>query len=260
MCKRLRHGNRVDRTFRVTRRRLGILAAWAAAAAGIAGCTVPGGKSTAVESAAPGTTVQRLVYRTESDRLNVLAGGTAVAGLPPVTISVLEIRSPHPHGMPEHAQAVLMCVPADADSPTGPAALWQWLVGGDGAEASRSPPANAAERVQAWVIDLPQEQFDRLLSRLREKNFYQRARSFRAQAYVATETGGRRFGREFEELPELDALIVRVHREGRLVAPAPDLRGLVAPGPTLSSAATGPPAMETESHRITLLPPVDGTR
>jgi len=170
-----------------------------------------------------------ITYRTESDRVNLAAAGysgpTQMVSfqqpspglLPNVTETTLQIQHPHPDGLPGYARAKVFVRPNGAEE-SEEGSFWSRLIGGsddqDGANRN-------AQIVEAWLLDIPAWQVNGIMTKLQEQNFFRRAKVLNAETFLAVKADGAGFGKKYRSVPELDALILRVRREGRPVGRPP---------------------------------------
>ena len=194
-----------------------------------AGCSSLGGRTPVSRSASAPYETAKLAYRTGSDRLNLLTaaeppGGQLVSyqqtGLSPVpefTESTLQIAYPHPGGRAGYALVTVVfdAQPDGASSGFGPASIWKKITGSSSDEGQ--PADQRFLFRETWTMDIPRWQLDRILAKLREQNYFRKAKVTSANALLATEIDGARFGKDVKELPELDSIIVRIRSQGRLV-------------------------------------------
>jgi len=166
----------------------------------------------------------RIVYRTPSDRLNIAAAGQpgpqiawASTGaptsllMPNLTTSTLEIKYPHPRGLSGMAQAnvVIRRTSTSADDKPGFfARLTSWT-----RKSEQTAPQPTYSEV--WSLDLPAWQVKAVVDKLRKDNFFQGSKVLNSAAYLGVDLNGKKFGKDYRAVPELDALILRVRREGR---------------------------------------------
>lgn len=178
-----------------------------------------------------------ILYRTNSDRLNLLAAQPtepirrasyqqhSATLIPAVSISTLQIRYPHPTGRKDLAQAVVAFSPAGVDSALQSESILDQIPGlGKQASDERAAP------IETWTLDIPKWQVDGIVAKLQKANFFRRAKILGSTSYLAVKTKGNAFGKNYRNVDELDALIVRVRRQGHPAGP--DGRPLVARRPT----------------------------
>lgn len=165
----------------------------------------------------------RIVYHSESDRLNVWAAGQAAEGsssplpaawLPGVSTCKLEIVHPHPQGTAGYALATLVFSPLQDEGQGG--GIWETMtrtITGGEPPQPRDPVAD-----ETWLLEIPAAQVDGILAKLRQQNFFQRSKTLNPAVFLRVELDGTGFGKEFRAVPELDALIVRTRQQGRNAA------------------------------------------
>jgi hypothetical protein len=195
-----------------------------------AGCSLPE-KQGSVETL---TTAEQfnevsIVYRTESDRVNLAAAGYSEPAqfvslqqpspglLPNVTTTTLQIRHPHPDGIPGYACARVIVQPNGAEESEG-RSMWSRLFG---SSDNQSEANHNAQIVEAWLLDIPAWQVNGIMTKLQQQNFFRRAKVLDAEAFLAVKADGAGFAKNYRSVPELDALILRVRREGRPAAGPP---------------------------------------
>ena len=147
--------------------------------------------------AAPTVPAVNIAYTTASDRLNVLAGTPTVnqfastgqpmsSMLPNVTESTLEVNYPHPQDRTGLAQVILhVGIKGTTDSSAG-----------------------------TWLLDIPAWQVEGIMKRLRDENFFRRAKALGSEVEMSVTQDGQNFSKRFRAVPELDALVLRTFREG----------------------------------------------
>jgi hypothetical protein len=203
-----------------------------------------------------------ITYRTESDRVNLAAAGysgpTQMVSfeqpspglLPNVTTTTLNIQRPHPDGIPGYARARVVVRANGAEESKG-GSIWGRLVGGSDDQRAAS---DNAQIIEAWLLDIPAWQVNGIVKKLQKQNFFRRAKVLGAETFLAVKADGAEFGKEYRSLPELDALILRVRREGRpagrppygpiqpTYGPSQPTYGPAQPAYGPTHAYTGPPS------------------
>jgi hypothetical protein len=208
-----------------------------------AGCAKLSGRRTPALDAATDFNAGRprikLAYATDSGRLNLLAlaappteqlvtyQATSPLTIPEFARCRLALVSPHPQGKAGYAMASLVVLPQDdqqAASTFG--SLWSGLTGDDSEQPSTKDLA-----LEVWAMELPQWQVEQLVERLKKDDFFKRQRVFDAEVQLATEINGTRFAKPAQPIAELDGLIFRIRREGRLLRRKSEVQtaGLNAP-------------------------------
>lgn len=139
----------------------------------------------------------KVTYATDADRLNVASGGGA---LPSASRCLLWVESPHPAGRPGLARVTLAVAPQ-----TPRAGWWERRFG-------KTPPPTAPSDVR--VLDVPQQEVQSLIQTLDAERFFVRSKPLTTDAFVGVERNGERFAKDFRSLPQLDALVLKAHRQG----------------------------------------------
>jgi hypothetical protein len=70
-------------------------------------------------------------------------------------------------------------------------------------------------------MDVSKQELTAILAKLRRENFYERSQVLGANAFLATDVNGAKFGKEYRAVDELDAVILRVRLQGQLVQGTP---------------------------------------
>ena len=161
----------------------------------------------------------RVIYRSDSDRMNLaspashsFAGGQGQLGLlPNFAVATLELRYPHPNGTPDQAQGRLVVDQGVQDSALQSTGLLECLGIEDSAGDSRVPSAQR----QVTTLDIPKWQMDRIVAELRSSNFFERSRVLSPDVFIAANVDGRKNGKNFKAIPELDTLILAARQQGR---------------------------------------------
>jgi len=191
----------------------------------VSGCasTKPKGTIHSVSSSKQHERVS-LVYRTESDRLNVGSGLAAEtvayqspAGmvLPGVTVSTLKILHPHPYGVPGHALAKLTFRPTGDQGAL--ASGWNPFAGRTGSELE--PPGPGQQGFETWALDVPLWQVENIVAKLKADNYFSRSKSLQSSAFLGVKLDDVGFGKNYAAVPELDAMLLRVRMQGRPLGP-----------------------------------------
>lgn len=159
-----------------------------------------------------------ILYRTESDRLNLAGGGASGVQqasyqgqpqslLPPVSTSTLKIVYPHPEGRSDYARAYVAFSRVGEDADNEPS-LWTKLTG-FGAKPDQTP-----QPFEVWALDVPKYQIDGIITKLQEANFFRRSKVLNSETYLGVSMDGKGFGKDYRNVGELDALLVRVRQQG----------------------------------------------
>lgn len=188
-----------------------------------------------------------LTYRTESDRLNLLARGKSdgpqlvsydepqAGRVPEFTQSTLRIEYPHPHGREGYALATVVfeASPEDAHK-SGISALWSKVTGSSDDDGSQ---ARRPWFRETWTLDVPRWQLDQVLGQLKKSGYFHRSKTLGAEVEISTQIDDVRFSKPFTAVSELDSFILSIRSRGRL-------------------ADGTPPPQRSFSGRIKRLPPV----
>lgn len=226
------------------------------------GCSTVKQREPASQPVAGASNTVRLVYRTESGRLNALA----VAAQPPIqyvgysppranpvpdfTLATLEIKHPHPAGGEDWALVTVVFESSgDRAAAADLSSVWNKIAG---LPSDAQPDGVNGKRFrEVWTTDIPRWQLEGVIAKLRQENFYKRVKVFDAHALVATEIAGDRFAKDFKEIPELDTLILRIRGQGQLVGRTGPAAGTAPP------SFRAPPLFESPADdRITRLPDI----
>jgi hypothetical protein len=68
-------------------------------------------------------------------------------------------------------------------------------------------------------LDVPKYQVDGVVAKLQKENFFRRSKILGSSTYLGVSLDGKGFGKNYRNVDELDALIVRVRRQGWQVGP-----------------------------------------
>lgn len=95
----------------------------------------------------------------------------------------------------------------------------------NGARGGEMLPAflseNSAKRreqqmFEVWTLDIPKADLDRAVGKLGESGFFRKTSNAGRGVKISTTIDGAEFGRSWQQIPELDALMLRVRTEGKL--------------------------------------------
>jgi hypothetical protein len=149
----------------------------------------------------------------------------ASSPLPEQTIGTLSVTYPHPSGRPGQAQArfTLSSVSPAADPAKQPSS-WNPL---HFAKSKKKPPTAAPqtevqggqpELHESWVLDIASGESDLLFKVLSNQGFYQTDRPSAIGVQLSARINGKEQRKNWDQVPELNALIQRVRTQGQLVA------------------------------------------
>ncbi len=196
---------------------------WSPFAQASATVTSPAASTTAAPPA-ENSAQTRLVYKTNSDRLNVSTAAISSAelaafkqpagGIPSVTTCSLTMRHPHPLGTPDTSQAMLFVEPNTGNQESS--RNWSSLLPAAIRPGERDKPQGPPP-VEVWTFDIPKWQMDAIVKILRDDGFFLRSASLSSDATIGTEINGKKFGKSYRAIHELDSLILRARAQGFLV-------------------------------------------
>ncbi len=136
----------------------------------------------------------------------------ASSPLPDRSVGTLVIQQPHPAGREGFARVTFSI---DSAEPSTETSVWNRFVLTD----SSSVKIGGQEEVhEIWAMDLPQAEAGQYFKLLSMRSFYSAPEPDIATAHLAVTLDGKEVAKNWESLPELNALAQRVRREGRLVA------------------------------------------
>ena len=67
---------------------------------------------------------------------------------------------------------------------------------------------------ETWILDIPEWQFQSVLTKLNASGSYRRSKTVNATAFLATEIDNERFAKAYRDVPELDTLILHIRCAG----------------------------------------------
>lgn len=155
----------------------------------------------------------RIQYDSPPGRLAALGAPSAdtfdpnMAALAATDTCRLSVIYPHPQGVPDMAMATVALLPEDFDDDGE--SVWDRFSGDE-----PSVPVPGAP-LAAWTLDVPAWQVNTVVTKLREENFFRRARPLGAEVYLAVKIDDVGFGKDYKPVTELDSLITRIQRTGR---------------------------------------------
>ena len=142
----------------------------------------------------------------------------ASSPLPDQSIGTLSLVSPHPSGRVGYAQAKFTLESAPTKSTSLPS--WNPF---KKTPSGPQPPTHFSgaqpEIREVWVLDLPSGESDQYFKLLSAHNFYNTERPAAGDGVqLIVKLNGGEVRKNWDSLPELNALVQRVRREGRLAA------------------------------------------
>jgi len=183
------------------------------------GCTLPQSvhkEVAALATESPHQEPQRLriAYRTQSDRLNVQADGDGAEALEGVSVATLNVRYPHPEGIPEQAQVTLIVQPSIGRHALASGGMDDDMQSVLADEFTTSPE----QIIEARTMNIPAWQAQAIVAQLREEGFFNRTRTIAQHAFLAVQSDQGSFAKNYKASPELDGLLLKAHRQGRPIA------------------------------------------
>jgi len=133
--------------------------------------------------------------------------------------ATLSVQYPHPDGTPDSARATLRlsAVPA-GESGFSISQTSRWL--GRNASSELSPHANSGKPAlpddEIWVLDLPRQELDLLVSDLQKSGFFQAQTRAESGTNLDVQLDFGRVNKQWTAEPRLDQFISRVYLEGQL--------------------------------------------
>jgi hypothetical protein len=222
----------------LARRPLGI----ALLAAAVAGCAAIKGGKPRLDSAGGMFDKAQVSYRVEAARINQASPSRGVEGqlvsyqspvvgrLPAGAMADVQIEFPHPEKRDGYAQVTVRVeAPHGQESAQGKwwtkVIRWSPLKGRD------------ATVVETWVLDIPQNELSGIINDLHNSGYFTSYAKTAAGAQIQTQLDGAKVAKAWRQVPQLDALVVRVRTQGRLLSnpkgPASTLfKGLAGPAPS----------------------------
>lgn len=211
-------------------------ARWCAVVLGLtcvlAGCRIPS-QLTAGSSSTPQYERANIVYDldgaqrplplTDSEIKPVSFTGTpdTLTPGPQWAGATLSLQYPHPEGLTDTARATLRLSSEprrDSLSTLAQASRWLGWSRSDeqpaATEGSASKPTLRDDEI--WVLDIPRQQLDLLLTDLQQNGFFQAQTRSQSGTRLDVQLNWGRVQKEWSSEPRLDHFVSRVYREGRL--------------------------------------------
>jgi hypothetical protein len=132
------------------------------------------------------------------------------------TTGTLTVTYPHPCGKNGLAQAQFSLANAPQKA-ASPRPTWNPFKKKK-SEAIQSILATGNDMQESWVLDIPAAESDQLFKMLANQGFYQTERPSAAGVQLTAKINGKELTKNWEQVPQLNALIQRVRRDGQLVA------------------------------------------
>jgi len=215
------------------------------------GCSLLRGPEAQINFAADRYASATLLYRVESARPSPTQQSSfSLASVSPSSggvVQSLAVKYPHPAGRPGYARVELVLeklTPPGAPDPESKTGWFSSLA----RMARDNLPGIAFEGnvIAAWGMDLPVNQLDPIVARLRSQGFFTPANSAVREVTLGARVNGVGAEKPWAHVPELDALVIRVRKEGSFVSH----KGLIAqsfnaaPALPPTGPAGAPPTMQ----------------
>lgn len=198
----------------------------------LSGCRIPSAV-TAGKSATPQYERANIVYDldgaqrplplTDSEIKPVAFAGTpeTLTPAPEWAGATLSLQYPHPEGLADTARATLrLSAEPHRDSLSTLAQASRWLGWNKSPEESAASGDTTAKPPlrddEIWVLDIPKQQLDLLLTDLQQNGFFQAQTRSQSGTKLDVQLNWGRVQKEWSSEPRLDHFMSRVYREGRL--------------------------------------------
>ena len=168
----------------------------------------------------------RLTYRTETDRLNVVQSSSqillathqapAANVLPACSIGIVNIVYPHPKGIKDVAQVRVVFRASGAETAVLNRSIWTKIFN---TKEDAGIGKGGDDVLEVWTMDIPKCHLERLVNRLKKSQFFRKqVTTLNPETFLAIDMeGGVAVGKNYRSVDELDALVLRIRREGRLI-------------------------------------------
>lgn len=192
-----------------------------ALAAAIAGCSAFSSGKTRLDSSAGMFDKAEVSYRVDAARLNaaprpegqlVSYQPQAVAALPAGSEAEVDIVYPHPEKREGHAQVTVRVFASKNSGEEGRISKW-WKSG-----LKLSGLSSTAAPLEVWTLDVPQNDVAGIINGLHNTGYFTSYEKPAEGAQVETVLDGAKVSKTWRQVPQLDALIVRVRTQGRLIS------------------------------------------
>lgn len=145
----------------------------------------------------------------------------APAAFPEWGGATLTLQYPHPDGIADTARASLrLSAEPPKNSRSALAQATRWLgwnrSTGQPAQDGEPAPQQPSRDDEIWVLDIPKQQLDLLLSDLQQNGFFQPQTRSQTGTKLDVQLNYGRVQKEWSSEPRLDHFMSRVYREGRL--------------------------------------------
>lgn len=132
----------------------------------------------------------------------------------------LSIQYPHPRGLAGLALAEVVIESAAPEPAAGGTSAWRrWIAAADRAARNTLPGVQWADGVEeAWALDIPRSDLDRVLARLAEAGYFHGRPGAGDEVELSATLDGASLNKRWGRVGELEALMERVRQEGQLVS------------------------------------------
>jgi hypothetical protein len=161
-----------------------------------------------------------LTYRTPSAQVNAtVAAARAVEGqlvsyqqpapavVPNGREAILEITYPHPEGKEGYA-LVQVLIPRVSEEPAAPTS-WEKMMG-----IRRDDDPVLSGKRSTYNLDIPWSELEQLMTSMREAGYFTSKKAESPTTHLTTRLDGMRVHKNWNQVPQLDALVARVYQEG----------------------------------------------
>jgi hypothetical protein len=191
-------------------------------AAAMAGCSAFQGKPL-LDSSAGMFDKAELNYRIETSRIDPAVSrvegqlvsyqsAAAEKPLPVGFVADVAIAFPHPEKRQGYAQVTVRLFDAGAAGESGGMGQW-WKSGLKG-----SGLVGQGKAEEMWRLDIPQNELAGIINDLHNSGFFTSYDKPSEGAQIQTRLDGAKVSKTWRQVPQLDALIVRVRSQGRLLS------------------------------------------
>ncbi len=135
--------------------------------------------------------------------------------------ATLTLQYPHPEGQADTARATLrLSAEPPRNSPSALAKATRWLGWNRMDEQPAATPPEAPPQPsrddEIWVLDIPKQQLDLLVTDLQQSGFFQAQTRSQSGTKLDVQLNWGRVQKEWSSEPRLDHFMSRVYREGHL--------------------------------------------
>ena len=196
------------------------------AALAVAGCSALKSRDVPLDASSGLFDEASIRYRVESARINgalrepregqLVSYEEPLPGkLPANSTASLEIEYPHPEKKPGYGR-VLVRIEGQPRSESADPPAWKrwWSAAASGVPGLKQWNSDK----ETWVLDLRQGEVSAVIQQLQASGYFDNYEKPAEAAEISTELDGTKLSKGWRQVPALDALIVRVRTEGRLIS------------------------------------------